>query len=68
MVVDGSISKIFGVVETTLLFNFKYCMNYSSENSNLMVGKNGSLLKRINDVRKGQGIFDAGCQSHLSHV
>ena len=26
-----------------------------------MIGKNGSLLKRIKDVRDGQRNFDAGC-------
>ena len=49
--------------------SWDYCMTYSSDNTNSMVGKKNSLLNKIkNNQQCGQSIFDVGCPCHLAHL
>ena len=41
---------------------------YSSDNTNSMIGKRKSLLKRITNVQGNQKTFDVGCPCHLAHL
>ena len=44
------------------------CITYSSDNTNSMVGKRNSLLKRIQNAQGDQKTFDVGCPCHLAHL
>ena len=44
------------------------CVSYSSDNTNSMIGKRNSLLKRITNVQGNQKTFDVGCPCHLAHL
>ena len=49
--------------------SWDYCMTYSSDNTNSMVGKKNSLLNKIkNNQQCGQSIFGVGCPCHLAHL
>ena len=42
------------------------CVSYSSDNTNSMIGKRNSVLKRITNVQGNQKTFDVGCPYHLA--
>ena len=44
------------------------CVSYSSDNTNSMIGKRNSVLKRITNVQGNQKTFDVGCPYHLAHL
>ena len=44
------------------------CVSYSSDNTNSMIGKRNSLLKRITNVQGNQKTFDVSCPCHLTHL
>ena len=42
------------------------CVSYSSDNTNSMIGKRNSVLKRITNVQGNQKTFDVGFPYHLA--
>ena len=44
------------------------CVSYSSDNTNSMIGKRNSVLKRITNVQCNEKTFDVGGPYHLAHL
>ncbi|CAC5413355.1 KCNT1 [Mytilus coruscus] len=42
------------------------CVGYSSDNCNVMIGKNNSVLTRVQE--KSQNVFNVGCVCHLANI
>ena len=53
------------VIESFSL-DWSNCVSYSSDNTNSMIGKRNSVLKRITNVQGNQKTFDVGFPYHLA--
>ena len=69
--VDSDAQTMFNMIDYAIKsakLGWDYCMTYSSDKTNLMVGKN-SLLKKIKNAQQcEQIIFEIGCPCHLAHL
>ena len=69
--VDSDAQTMFNMIDyaiKSVKLGWDYCMTYSSDNTNSMVGKNSLLTKIKNAQQCEQSIFEVGCPCHLVHL